>query len=34
MRECKICHCEIRENIQKHENLQKHKEFLEKAINK
>ena len=35
MRECKICHCEIRENIGKHEISQARKKFLEKAnINK
>ena len=33
MRECKICHCEIRENIRKHEESQEHINFLEKAIN-
>ena len=32
MRECKICHCEMRENIRKHEKWQEHKSFLEKAI--
>ena len=35
MRECRICHCEIRENIRKHEKSQAHRKILEKAnINK
>ena len=32
MRESKICHCEIRGNIRKHEKSQAHKNFSEKAI--
>ena len=32
MRECKICHWEIRKNNQKHEKSQEHEKFLEKAI--
>ena len=32
MRECIICHCELIENIRKHEESQAHKIFLEKAI--
>ena len=32
MREYKTCHCEISENIRKHEKSQEHKIFLGKAI--
>ena len=32
MRECKICHCEIKAIIRKHEKSNAHEEFLEKAI--
>ena len=35
MRECKMCPCEIRENIRKHAKSRAHKKFLENAfINK
>ena len=33
MRECKICHCEIRKKIRKHEKSQAHKKLLENAMN-
>ena len=32
MRESKICLCEIREGIRKHEKSKAHKNFLEKAM--
>ena len=32
MSECQRCHCEIRENIQKHEKSQSYKKTLEKVI--
>ena len=32
MRECKICHCDRREIIRKHEKLKAHKKVLEKTI--
>ena len=35
MRECKICHCEIKENIRNHEKSNAHEKILEKFfINK
>ena len=32
MRECKICHCETKENIPNHEKSNAHENFLEKVI--